>query len=291
LRRAGEAGKPASYGLWSGVVVMRTFTILGILVVVGCMLLPAQGPPPPIRPLPGGSYLGIGIQEINADRAKALKLPPGAVVEITRVGTGSPADKAGLKTGDVVLQYNGVRVEGIEHFSRIVRDTPVGRDVKLEILRNGAAQTVSAKIGQHPAPQVFPFPDGFGLPLPDGPRIFEGWRSPMLGVEAESLDGQLAQYFGVSQGVLVRAVMKGSPAEKGGIKAGDVILRIEDGKVATPADISGRLRALGGKSVPVALMRDHKEMTVNVAVESEESLRRRNSGSPGANPPFNVQQQ
>ena len=91
---------------------MRTFTILGMLVAVGCMLLPAQGPPPPVRPLPGGSYLGIGIQEINADRAKALKLPPGAVVEITRVGNGSPADKAGLKTGDVVLQYNGVRVEG-----------------------------------------------------------------------------------------------------------------------------------------------------------------------------------
>lgn len=270
---------------------MRTFTILGMLVAVGCTLLPAQGPPPPVRPLPGGSYLGIGIQEVNADRAKALKLPPGAVVEITRVGNGSPADKAGLKTGDVVLQYNGVRVEGIEHFSRIVRETPVGRDVKLDILRNGAQQTVTAKIGQHPAPQGFPFPDGFGFPLPDGPRIFEGWRSPMLGVEAESLDGQLAQYFGVSQGVLVRAVMKGSPAEKAGIKAGDVILRIEEGKVATPADISGRLRALGGKSVPVALMRDHKEMTVTVAVDSEESLRRRNSGSPGANPPFNVQQQ
>jgi serine protease Do len=262
-----------------------------MLVVVACMLLPAQGPPPPVRPLPGGSYLGIGIQEINADRAKALKLPPGAVVEITRVGPGSPADKAGLRTGDVVLQYNGVRVEGIEHFSRIVRDTPVGRDVKLDILRNGVQQTVTAKIGQHPAPQGVPFPDGFGVPLPDGPRIFEGWRSPMLGVEAESLDGQLAQYFGVSQGVLVRAVMKGSPAEKAGIKAGDVILRIEDGRVATPADISGRLRALGGKSVPVALMRDRKEMTVTVAVESEESLRRRNSGSPGTNPPFNVQQQ
>jgi serine protease Do len=264
---------------------MKTFCMLTLMLAAPAWL-PAQGPPPPIRPLPGGSYLGIGIQEINADRAKTLKLPQDAAVEITRVGTGSPADKAGLKTGDVVLQYNGVRVEGIEHFSRMVRETPLGHDVKLEILRNGAPQTVTAKIGQHPAPQGFPFPDGFGFPLPDGPRIFQGWRSPMLGVEAESLDGQLAQYFGVSQGVLVRAVMKGSPAEKAGIKAGDVILRVEDAKVATPADISGRLRALGGKSVPVALMRDRKELTVTVAVESEESLRRRGSPSP-----FNVQQQ
>jgi serine protease Do len=269
---------------------MKTFCMLTVMLAAPGWL-PAQGPPPPVRPLPGGSYLGIGIQEISADRAKTLNLPPEAAVEITRVGAGSPADKAGLKTGDVVLQYNGVRVEGIEHFSRMVRETPLGRDVKLEILRNGAPQTITAKIGQHPAPQGFPFPDGFGFPLPDGPRIFEGWRSPMLGVEAESLDGQLAQYFGVSQGVLVRAVMKSSPAEKAGIKAGDVILRVEDGKVATPADISGRLRALGGKSVPVVLMRDHKELTVTVAVEREDSLRRRNSGRFGANPPFNVQPQ
>jgi serine protease Do len=269
---------------------MKTFCMLTLMLAVPAWL-PAQGPPPPIRPIPGGSYLGIGIQEINADRAKALKLPPEAAVEVTRVGTGSPADKAGLKTGDVVLQYNGVRVEGIEHFSRMVRETPVGRDAKLEILRSGSPQTITAKLGQHPAPQGFPFPDGFGFPPPDGPRIFQGWRSPMLGVEAESLDGQLAQYFGVNQGVLVRAVSKGSPAEKAGIKAGDVILRVEDGRVATPADISSRLRSLSGKSVPVALMRDHKELTVTVAIESEETLRRRNSGSPGANPPFNVQQQ
>lgn len=272
---------------------MKTFTTRGPLALAGCMLmvlaapawLPAQGPPPPVRPVPGGSYLGIGIREINAERTKALKLPPEAAVEITRVGAGSPADQAGLKAGDVVLQYNGVRVEGIEHFSRMVRETPVGRDVKLEIFRNGAAQTVTAKIGQHPVPQGFPFPDGFGFPLPDGPRIFQGWRSPVLGVEAESLDGQLAQYFGVTQGVLVRSVMKGSAAEKAGIKAGDVLIRLDDGKVTSPADISGRLRSLGGKSVPVTLMRDHKELTVTVAVDSEESPRRRNSGR------FNVQQQ
>ena len=271
---------------------MKTFTTPGLLaltiILAAPAWLPAQGPPSPVRPLPGGSYLGIGIQEISAERSKTLKLPPEAAVEITRVGTGSPADQAGLKTGDVVLQYNGARVEGIEQFSRMVRETPVGRDVRLEILRSGAPQTITAKIGQHPGPQEFPFPDGFGLPLPDGPRIFEGWRSPMLGVEAEPLDGQLAQYFGVTQGVLVRSVMKGSAAEKAGIKAGDVLLRVDDSKVTSPADISGRLRALGGKSVPVTLMRDHKELTVTVAVENAVDKQPRRRGITGR---FNVQQQ
>jgi serine protease Do len=235
---------------------------------------PAQ-PQPPAPPatftrmitLPVRSYLGIGIQEITAERAKALKLPEEAGVEITRVATDSPADKAGFKAGDVVSQYNGMKVESLEQFSRLVRETPVGREVKLEIFRNGATQTVTAKVGEHPA--VPGLPDGFGFRMPDVPRIIQGLRSPMLGVEAESIDGQLAQYFGVSEGVLVRTVMKGSAAEKAGVKAGDVILRVDDTKVASPAEISGHLRAARGKPVPVSLMRDRKE--INVTVKAQET--------------------
>ena len=102
--------------------------------------------------------------------------------------------------------------------------------------------------------------------MPDVPRIFSGLRSPMLGVEAEPLEGQLAQYFGVSDGVLVRSVAKGSLAEKAGIKAGDVIQRVDDTKVATPADITGRLRTARGKAVVLSIVRDHKETSVSVDV-------------------------
>jgi serine protease Do len=244
--------------------------VWGILALPFGALSQAPPPPPPATPArvftvpPGGSYLGIGIQEMTAERAKALKLPEVAGVEITRVGPDSPADKAGLKSGDVVLQYNGVKVEGIEQFSRLVRETPVGREEKLDIFRNGAPQTVTVKIGQHPA--LPGFPDGFGFRLPDVPRVFPGMRSPMLGVEAESIDGQLAQYFGVNEGVLVRSVMKNSVAEKAGIKAGDVILRLDDMKVASPADISARLRSARGKVVMVTLMREHKETALPVDV-------------------------
>jgi serine protease Do len=213
---------------------------------------------------PGGSYLGVGIQEITAERAKALKLREDAGVEITRVSTDSPAEKAGLKAGDVVIQYNGTKVEGLEQLSRLVRETPVGREVKLDIIRNGAMQTVTAKIGQHPP--VPGFPDGFSFRMPDIPRVFQGMRSAMLGVEAESIDGQLAQYFGTNEGVLVRSVMKGSAAEKAGIKAGDVILRVDEMKVTSPAEITARLRSAHGKSMPVALVRDHKEITLTVEV-------------------------
>jgi serine protease Do len=162
-------------------------------------------------------------------------------------------------------------VEGIEQLSRLVRETPAGREVKLDLFRNGAAHTVTAKIGQHPA--VPGFPEGLSFRMPDVPRVFPGMRSPLLGVEAESIEGQLAQYFGVSGGVLVRSVMKSSAAEKAGIKAGDVILRVDDMKVASPAEISARLRAAHGKSVPVALMRERKEMTLTVEVPEPRSGR------------------
>jgi serine protease Do len=230
---------------------------------------PAPAPPPatPARLLaaaPGSSYLGIGIQEITAERAKVLKLRDAAGVEITRVGPGSPADRAGLKAGDVVLQYNGVKIEGIEQFARMVRETPVGREEKLDIVRDGTPQSVTVKIGQHPASPIFP--EGFGFRLPDVPRVFEGVRSPMLGVEVETIDGQLAQYFGVTDGVLVRSVIKNSAAERAGFKAGDVILRVDDTKVGSAADITARLQAAHGRALSVALMRDHKETTLSVDV-------------------------
>src|SRR5258708_1258396 len=91
-------------------------------------------PVPPVAPVPaprampvvistsntGGSFLGVGIKEIETDRAKALKLKEEAGVEITRVDENSPAEKAGLKSGDVIMEYNGQHVEGIEQFSRLV---------------------------------------------------------------------------------------------------------------------------------------------------------------------------
>ena len=108
--------------------------------------------------------------------------------------------------------------------------------------------------------------------MPDMPRTFMSWRSSALGIECESLEGQLAQYFGVKEGVLVRSVSKGSAAEKAGIKAGDVIVRVDDSHVVTPADVSSRMRANHGKPIPVVVMRDHKEVSLSVTIEEEDRV-------------------
>ncbi len=218
-----------------------------------------------------GSYIGIGMQEIGPQRSWALRLPEASGIEITEIVPDSPAEKAGLKVGDAILKYNGQKVEGISQFARLVRETQAGRDVKLDISREGVMQQVTVRVAQRKLPR----PDGndgpmilpFQLQMPDLSRSVPALRSAVLGVEAEAVDGQLAQYFGVKEGVLVRSVLKGSAAEKAGIKAGDVIVRLDDAQVAMPADISNRVRLLRGKSVQVTLMRDRKEMTVTAAIE------------------------
>ena len=249
---------------------MSLRTTLLVFMAGGIGILPAvRGQVPKAT---SSSYIGVMLQEINSDRAQALKLPEEAGVEITRIAPDSPADKAGLKTGDAILRFNGQRVEGMEQFSRLVRETPPGRDVNLDIFRSGASQTVTVKVGARPVSgMTIPVPPNqpFDLRFPDIPRTFLSWRSAALGVEAESLNGQLAQYFGVTEGVLVRNVLKGSAAEKAGIKAGDVIMRVGDSAVATPADISSRVRGLRGNPVPIVVMRDRKEMTLSVTLDDD----------------------
>jgi serine protease Do len=223
----------------------------------------------------GGSYIGVMMQELDSERAKALKLNEASGVEITLVEQEGPAEKAGLKVGDVVLRYNGQRVEGNEQFARLVRETAPGREVKVEINRGGATQTVMVRVAQRKAPRMewtdtATMPARMEIHIPDMPRTIMQMRSWILGLELESLDGQLAQYFGVKEGSLVRSVSHGSTADKAGIRAGDVIVKIEDARVATPADISNRLHALRGKSVPVVLMRDHKELTVTIMVSDDD---------------------
>ena len=79
----------------------------------------------------GASYLGIGVADITAERAKALNLKEERGAEVTNVAEDSPAAKAGIKEGDVVLEYDGAAVQGIEQLTRLVRETPVGRQVKI----------------------------------------------------------------------------------------------------------------------------------------------------------------
>jgi serine protease Do len=238
---------------------------------------PPQPPAPPqarefnTSLFAGGTYLGVNLAEIDANRAKELKLKDDYGVEITRVEENSPAEKAGLKAGDVVLEYNGERVEGMEQFGRLVRETPPGREVKLTISRDGKTQKLAATLENRRSRYSVNFPPSFRVPqfsMPDIPQIYTATRSARLGVEAEALGDQLAAYFGVKQGVLVRAVLDNTPAQRAGIKAGDVITKVDGVPVTAPGELSNAVRQASAKrTYAIDVMRDHRPVSVTVMVE------------------------
>ncbi len=234
-----------------------------------------------------GPYLGVGVREVDQARAKELRLAEEAGVEVTQVDEESPASKAGLKVGDVVLEYNGQRVEGSEQFVRMVRETPVGRTAKLKVSRGGNSQTLSASIGQRKTglpirrleelSQLERFPNP-SVQSTDIPRPFLMWRSGMLGIEAEGLGSQLAEFFGVKEGVLVRHVHPNSPGSKAGLKAGDVLLRVNDVKVTSPREVTNAIVAAKDRgTVSMRLLRNRNEVSVDVEVRDTEGARRPNA--------------
>src|SRR5438876_3865841 len=143
----------------------RITSVFSALLLLGSISAFAQ-PEPPAPPRPprnsrvviqnaGSSFLGVGVSDIDSERAKALNLKEERGVEVKNVDEDSPAAKAGVKVADVVLEYNGQRVEGTEQFVRYVRETPVGRAVKLLISRNGANQTLTPTIGSRASGPFF----------------------------------------------------------------------------------------------------------------------------------------
>jgi S1-C subfamily serine protease len=110
--------------------------------------------------------------------------------------------------------------------------------------------------------------------MPDIPQIYTATRSAILGVEAETLGSQLAVYFGVKDGVLVRSVLDNTPAQKAGIKAGDVITKVDGMGVTAPSELSSAVRTANAKKAyAIELMRDRKPVTVNVMVEDRSEER------------------
>jgi len=231
----------------------------------------------------GSSWLGVETHEITTDNAKELKLPAERGVLLGKIAPDSPAAKAGLKEKDVVTEVNGQRVEGTAQFRRIIREIPAGRTVQLTVWRDGRSQTISAILGKaeegrHGFKIMAPTPGAFAFRMPDTPMIPDippmEWNGamilggqPRLGIDAEDLSGQLGTFFGApdGEGILVREVNEGSPAEKAGLKAGDVITSFNGERIRSVGDLREKLSA----------KRDEKDKTVKLGVlrnKSEVSL-------------------
>ena len=95
-----------------------------------------------------GSYLGVYLEEVTPERAKELGLKEERGALVMKVVEGSPADKAGLKENDTIVSFNGRRVDSVREMQRMLGETPVGRNVTIEIVRGGSQQTISATLSK-----------------------------------------------------------------------------------------------------------------------------------------------
>jgi len=229
----------------------------------------------------GGSWLGVSIADVTPDRARELKMKEETGAEINAVMPGSPAEGAGLQKEDVIVEYQGTRIEGAMQLTRMVRETPPGRTVTLKVLRDGEARTLRVKVTEHDGEEhermfrrriEIPPIEIPEIDMPEIPQL-EGIPSSFrLGVSVEDLNEQLGDFFGVKDGdgVLVRSVKKGSPADGAGLRAGDVITKVDGEKISDSADLRSALRGHRGRSFPLTIVRDRREQSVNVTLPKAE---------------------
>src|SRR6202790_5042094 len=267
----------------------------------------------------GGSWLGVETREVTSDNAKELKLPGERGVVLGRIASDSPASKSGLRENDVVTEINGQQLEGAMQFRRMIREIPAGRSVQLTVWRDGHTQKINVTLGKaeelrRNMTRVTPGTPGtfaFRMPelpeMPDLPEVAEipGMPSmegdglmlyaghPRLGIDAEDLAGQLGSFFGApdGEGILVRSVNSGSPAEKGGVKAGDVITSLNGERIRSVGDLRQKLAGQHGekdrdadkdkeskdktRTVKLGVLRHKREISLNVELPTPEKTTRR----------------
>jgi serine protease Do len=215
-------------------------------------------------------WIGITIED-QKDR--------GAIVR--SVEPNSPADKAGLKSGDVILEFNHEQVIGVQQLTRLVRETPAERTVDVKVQRDNREETlkVTTEAGSRrsgyfnlsgPFGQIFAMPSPPVPPVPpvprsrDFPRVEIRTIQVISGIRVEELTDQLREFLGVlgNEGVLVTSVDSGSAADKAGLKAGDVIVAVDNRNVRTASEFSREMRA---DSKPMLkIIREKKERELRV---------------------------
>ncbi|MGA9061163.1 MAG: PDZ domain-containing protein [Terracidiphilus sp.] len=250
-----------------------------------------EDPSPLLASANTAGYLGVDVSDVDADKAQALKLKEVRGAVITLIDHDAPAGQIGLRVNDVVLAINGQNVESAEQLRRTLRDIPPGRKIRLEISRDGNIQTLAVQLvdrkamerdiwirmeidvdGIAPAP-----PPGLGLMEGSGDVAMPGSGFHMsiftstlnVGALVEPLTSQMAEYFGVQGGLMVKQVTRKSEAAAAGFKAFDVILKVGSDSINTSADWDRALRSNVGKPVPVTILRDKKQQTLTLQVDSK----------------------
>jgi len=210
-------------------------------------------------------------------------------VEIVDVEKESPAELAGLEEGDIILEMEGQSITSTGMLAKEIRSRKPGDDVKLKIERKDKTETVKVKLGEYTEynifqefeskfPRLFPKSGEKFFALPEGKslKVFPNrmGKRRFIGVYLQEMTPELSEYFGVKEGMglLISKVTEGSPAEKAGLKVGDVIVTANGDPVENAAELSDMIQGLEkGDKIEIEYVRDKKKRTVSVEVDEEET--------------------
>ena len=186
-------------------------------------------------------FLGVTIQDVDEELAKSFNLPDTHGALVTRVLKGSPADKAGIKEEDFIVEVDGKKVKDVDDLRiKVARLTP-GSKVKIKVYRNGKPKIITVKIGTQPADMVSLFRKGHEKVSPKE-----------YGIEVQTLTSELAAQYGYDEdtkGVLILSVAPDSDAAEKGITPGLVIDRVNGKSISDVDDFAAAIAAAKGKSI------------------------------------------
>ncbi|HRI04203.1 MAG TPA: Do family serine endopeptidase [Pyrinomonadaceae bacterium] len=210
--------------------------------------------------------LGVNIQNITDDTAKALEIKDKNGVLVSNVKTGSAADKAGVKRGDIIIAINGEKIEDSNTLRNKVAGTAPGTTIKLTVVRDGKEIELSATLDEFTASDAKTDGPGKG----DDDKGGAEKQSGKLGVGLEPVTPAIAKQLGLDsdkEGMVVTEVDPSGPAAEEGVSRGDVILEINKKAVNSVADVQAALSASGDK--PVLLLISRRGQTIYLTIKPE----------------------
>ena len=234
-------------------------------------------------------WVGIYIQGIDTDLKESENLPSTEGVYVVEVLKDSPAQKAGVQKGDVILQFGDQTARSVRGLTRDIERCKPGDTKTLVIQRDGDKKTIKVVIGKDTSEEEFSWteeggptspPDlpELGVTPPDLPHAYAfslgQLSNSRIGVSLYELSDQLADYFGAKNGgALINEVVKDGPADKAGLQAGDVIVQVDHKPVENVADIRQRIQKKDGGDVATitVLRKGNEERTVDVTVEESDT--------------------
>lgn len=190
-------------------------------------------------------YLGVSVQEMTDELAQSFDLPKATGAIVASIEKGSAADEAGLKVSDIILEFNGKKINKSADLPPAVGSTAVGKTVKMKILREGKRKTLRVKLQS----------------LDKLADASSSQENEILGVVAEDLGQDVLKQINIPFGVGVTDVLQGSPANKAGILPGDIIVTLNFHPIKSVAELNKILEsAPKGRSIPVRVMRDKRSV-------------------------------